>query len=63
MTLNGHKLYVYKATFDSDGDFVATCGADHIVNYWDLKKADKPVFSIDDCKNCLLTCDFMPNCQ
>ena len=63
LTLKGHTHYVYKACFDSDGDFVATCGADKIVNYWDPRNPSKPVFTIGDCHNVLLSCDFMPNCQ
>jgi WD40 repeat protein len=42
---------------------LATCGADKIVNYWDPRNPQKPVFSIGDCHNVLLSCDFMPNCQ
>jgi WD40 repeat protein len=63
LTLAGHTHYVYKACFDGDGEYVATCGADKIVNYWDLRNPAKPVFTNGDIKNVLLCCDFMPNSQ
>jgi WD40 repeat protein len=43
-TLKGHKSFCYKACLDSTGNFVASVGADNLLNYWDLRKTKAPVF-------------------
>ena len=40
---------------------MASVGADKIVNFWDLRKTDFPVFQNDDNRQCLLSVDFLQN--
>ena len=35
----------YKAAYSHDGIHVASVGADKVLNYWDLRKTQKPIFS------------------
>jgi WD40 repeat protein len=62
-TLKGHKGFCYRAVFDGDGTNLASVGADKVLNYWDARNTAKPVFSIKDFKNVLMSVDFMPNGQ
>jgi hypothetical protein len=63
VTLNGHEHFCYKAVFDNDAAFVASVGADKVLNYWDLRNTAKPLFSFSDSPNVLMNVDFMPNDQ
>ena len=61
--LNGHSHFCYKAVFDNDAAFIATVGADKVLNYWDIRNTAKPLFSMNDSPNVLMSVDFMPNDQ
>ena len=50
---------MYKANWSSDGQTAVTCGADRVLNYWDLRKSAKPCLQFKDATSCLLSCDFV----
>lgn len=36
-TLKGHDHFCYKAVFDNDAAYIASVGADKLLNYWDVR--------------------------
>ena len=59
-TLRGHKDWVRRVAFSSDGQWVATAGSDHTVKVWDARTGQE-VVTIDEHKDEVSGIDFSPD--